>query len=96
MIGYAEPSSDIYSLAKVAIEMLTGRRLSDLLPAASLDLPDRVRELLGSLSVRLSDDTITSFASALEFDPGKRPHVAGDFARPLIRDLELDAQIRHG
>jgi tRNA A-37 threonylcarbamoyl transferase component Bud32 len=96
VIGYAEPSSDIYSLAKVAIEMLTGRRLSDLLPAASLDLPDRVRELLGSLSVRLSDDTITSFASALEFDPGKRPHVAGDFARPLIRDLELDAQIRHG
>jgi serine/threonine protein kinase len=96
VIGYAEPSSDIYSLAKVAIEMLTGRRLSELLPSASLDLPDRVRELLGSLGVRLSDETVQIFASALEFDPGKRPHVASDFARPLIRDLELDAQIREG
>jgi serine/threonine protein kinase len=96
VIGYAEPSSDIYSFAKVAIEMLTGRRLSELLPAASLDLPDRVRELLRSLSVQLSDDTIITFASALEFDPGKRPHVASEFARPLIRDLELDAQVREG
>jgi tRNA A-37 threonylcarbamoyl transferase component Bud32/ligand-binding sensor domain-containing protein len=96
VIGYAESSSDIYSLAKVAIEILTGRRLSELLPAASLDLADHVRELLRSLNVRLADDTVLIFASALEFDPGKRPRVAGDFARPLIRDLELDAQIRHG
>jgi tRNA A-37 threonylcarbamoyl transferase component Bud32 len=92
--GYADPSSDIYSLAKLAIEMLTGRRLSELLPAAPLDLPDRVRELLRSLGFQLLQDTVAMLASALEFDPTKRPHVASRFARPLVRDLESDAQVR--
>jgi serine/threonine-protein kinase len=55
-IGYAGPSSDIYSLAKLTIEMLAGRRLSYLLPDASLDLPDRVRELLTGLEANLSGD----------------------------------------
>jgi serine/threonine protein kinase len=92
-IGYAEPSSDIYSLAKLAIEMLTGQRLSHLLPAASLDLPDRVRELLKSLDVKLSQDAIDMLAGALEFDPSKRPHVAGSFIGPLVNDLDSDAPI---
>jgi serine/threonine protein kinase len=96
VIGYAGPSSDIYSLAKVAIEMLTGSRLSELLPSAALDLPERVQELLRNLDVGLSAESITSIASALEFDPLKRPRVASDFARPIVRDLELDRQIRQG
>jgi tRNA A-37 threonylcarbamoyl transferase component Bud32 len=37
-VGYAEAASDIYSRAKLAIEMLTGRRVKDLLPDAALDL----------------------------------------------------------
>jgi serine/threonine kinase PknH len=89
-IGYAEPSSDIYSLAKLAIEMLTGRRLSYLLPDASLDLPNRLRELLGNLSVKLSPEAIDMLASALEFDPAKRPRVAGSFADPIVTALESD------
>ncbi len=48
-IGYAEASTDIYSLAKVVIEMLTGRQLKLLLPDAALDLPGRVRELSSNL-----------------------------------------------
>jgi tRNA A-37 threonylcarbamoyl transferase component Bud32 len=95
-IGYADSSSDIHSLARLAIEMLAGRRLSELLPAASLDLPGRVRELLGSLAAPLSEDTIAMLASALEFDPAKRPHVASYFAHPLVRDLESDTRIREG
>jgi len=90
-IGYAEPSSDIYSLAKVVIEMLTGRRLSHLLPAASLDLPGRVRELLNRLNVGLSRDSVEMLASALEFDPAKRPREAGSFASPLVADLDPGA-----
>jgi serine/threonine protein kinase len=89
-VGYAEAASDIYSLAKLAIEMLTGRRVKDLLPDAALDLPDRVRKLLQSLDVKLSQETIDMLAGALEFDPAKRPHGAGDFARPLVRDLESE------
>jgi serine/threonine-protein kinase len=89
-IGYAEASTDIYSLAKVAIEILTGRRLAYLLPDASLDLAVQVRKLLGGLDLKLSREAIDMLAGALEFDPSRRPHVAGSFASPLVRDLESE------
>jgi tRNA A-37 threonylcarbamoyl transferase component Bud32 len=86
-VGYAEPSSDIYSLAKLLLEMLTGRQLKDLLPDAALDLPDRVRALARGLDVRFSDGSIEMLATALEFDPARRPRAAGAFAAPLVNDL---------
>jgi ligand-binding sensor domain-containing protein/tRNA A-37 threonylcarbamoyl transferase component Bud32 len=86
-MGYAEPSSDIYSLARVVIEMITGQQLNKLLPAAGLDLPERVRVLLPTLAIRLSPESIEMLASALEFDPSKRPRAAGAFAVPVTRDL---------
>src|SRR5580698_5126840 len=67
--GYAEASSDVYSLAKVAIEMLAGGRVSHLLPNVYLELPDRARELLCNLPFELSRDAIDTLALALEFDP---------------------------
>ncbi|MBV9611946.1 MAG: protein kinase, partial [Acidobacteriaceae bacterium] len=76
-IGYADASTDIHSLAKVAIEMITGSRLSLLLPDASMDLPVRVRELLAALPLRLSAASIELIGSALEFDPARRPGIAG-------------------
>jgi len=91
-VGYAEPSSDIYSLAKLLLEMLTGRQLKDLLPDAALDLPDRVREFAKTLAVRLSPESIEMLAAALEFDPARRPRTAGAFAAPLVNDLEADPQ----
>ena len=87
-VGYAQPSSDIYSLARVVIEMLTGRLLKDLLPGAALDLPARVRALMRSLTLHLSDESIDLLAAALEFDPTRRPSDAIAFSRPLVRDLE--------
>jgi tRNA A-37 threonylcarbamoyl transferase component Bud32/ligand-binding sensor domain-containing protein len=96
-IGYAEASSDIYSLSKIVIEMLTGRRLSYLLPDACLDLPDRVRDLLKNLDIRLSGDAIDILARALEFDPTKRPRVAGSLAKIVadcLGDIVTAAQIR--
>jgi len=86
-VGCAEPASDIYSLAKVAIEMVTGKRLAILLPAAGLDLPERVRELLKSSG--LADEASDLWASALAFDPAKRPKRAGAFAQRLASELEL-------
>jgi serine/threonine-protein kinase len=93
-IGYAEPSSDIYSLAKVVIEMLTGRQLKHLLPDAALDLPDRVRELSRGLNVTLSESSADMLANALEFDPARRPSAAGWFAIPIVKDLRSQARIR--
>jgi tRNA A-37 threonylcarbamoyl transferase component Bud32 len=86
-IGYAQPSSDIYSLAKLVIEMLTGRGLSELLPDAALDLPERVRDLSRSLDISLSEDSIDMLAAALEFDPSRRPPAVVPFASPIVRDL---------
>ena len=86
-IGFAIPASDIYSLAKILVEMLTGQRLSTLLPNASLDLPDRVRELARSLPIRLSEESIELLGAALEFDPLRRPQDAQSFAEPIVRDL---------
>lgn len=83
-------SSDIYSLAKVAIEMLTGRQLKQLLPDAALDLPARVRDLSTSLHVGLSEPSAAMLAKALEFDPARRPRAAGSFADPIVRDLESE------
>lgn len=91
-IGYADASSDTYSLAKLAVEMLTGRQMKELLPDAALDLPDRVRELLKTLDFNLSQEAIDMLAGALEFDPAKRPNGSGHFAHPLVRDLESDVR----
>jgi tRNA A-37 threonylcarbamoyl transferase component Bud32 len=86
-IGFATPASDVYSLAKILLEMLTGQRLSVLLPDAALDLPDRVRELVRALPVPLSGQSIDLLGSALEFDPSRRPQSALLFAEPIARDL---------
>lgn len=86
-IGFAIPASDIYSLAKILLEMLTGQRLSTLLPNAALDLPDRVRELARGLPFRLSEQSVDLLAAALEFDPLRRPQDVQLFAEPIARDL---------
>jgi tRNA A-37 threonylcarbamoyl transferase component Bud32 len=90
-IGFADSSTDIYSLAKIVIEMLTGQRLSTLLPDASMDLPERVRELLAKLNVGLSTSSIDLISSALEFDPSRRPKSASAFANQIAKDLSCVA-----
>lgn len=87
-IGYADPATDIYSLTKVFIEMITGTRLADLLPNASMDLPLRVQELLTTLSIGLSDNSIALLSRALEFDPARRPKNAREFTAQIAADLE--------
>jgi serine/threonine-protein kinase len=90
-IGYADPATDIYSLAKILIEMMAGKRLSELLPDASMDLPERVRELLRRQSPGLSAAAIEILSSALEFDPARRPRSAGRFADAIADDIERAA-----
>ena len=87
-IGYARPSSDIYSLAKLLIEMLTGQRLAVLLPNASMDLPERVREVLDGLPIPFSEASVQLISMALEFDPSRRPEDANAFAAAIVQDLE--------
>lgn len=86
-VGFATAASDIYGLAKTLLEMLTGQRLSTLLPDAGMDLPEKVRELVRGMSLRLSQDSVELIGSALEFDPAKRPQEARQFVAPIVRDL---------
>jgi hypothetical protein len=86
-LGHAQPASDIFSLAKVAIEMLTGERLSVLLPNAALDLSAQTPALLAKFNLNLSSQSVQMLANALEFDPAKRPHIVGEFILPIVRDL---------
>ena len=86
--GYADASTDIHSLAKVLIEMLTGQSCSDLLPEATLDLPIHVRNYFKQHTGSLGAASIAAIASAVAFDPGQRPRDVEEFALPIIRDLE--------
>lgn len=90
-IGYADAATDIHSLAKIVIEMLTGKRLSELLPDAAMDLPSRVHEFLSGTSFGLSVSAIDCLCAALEFDPSRRPHDANEFADTVTRDWEYTA-----
>jgi hypothetical protein len=92
-IGCASSEADLYSLAKVAIEMLTGSRLVDLLPDAGLDLSQRVRELLSVGTFALSPASIEILASALEFDPARRPHDVRQLTEAIADDFESAASI---
>ncbi len=86
-IGYASAASDIYSLAKITVEMLTGLRLNLLLPDASMDLPQRLHELLVGSGFGLSAESIQLLSSALEFNPADRPQSALGFAGRIAQDL---------
>jgi len=92
-IGYADASTDIHSLAKIVIEMITGKRLSELLPDAAMDLPARVEDLLRNESFGLSPTAIEFICAALEFDPARRPHDANEFADAVTRDWECETWV---
>ena len=83
----ATAATDIYSTAKVLLEMLSGSRLSDLLPRAKMDLPFRVRQYLEQSGIGLTAEALSQIEAALEFDPSRRPQDVGQFAAPIIRDL---------
>jgi tRNA A-37 threonylcarbamoyl transferase component Bud32 len=87
-VGFVDSTSDIYSLAKTVIELLTGSRLSTLLPKAARDLPERVREVLAALPYKLSSTSVELIIAALRFDPGGRPSNASEFAGQIAADLE--------
>jgi tRNA A-37 threonylcarbamoyl transferase component Bud32 len=87
-VGYADASSDIYSLAKILLEMLTGQRLSVLLPDASLDLPARIHDLLTQTPYGLSASSIDLIAQALEFDPSRRPKNVSDFTTRIAANWQ--------
>jgi predicted Ser/Thr protein kinase len=90
-LGHAQPASDIYSLAKVTIEMLTGHSLAELLPDVTVDLSDRLPDVLAKLPIRFSDASISMLAAGLAFDPRLRPNAAGAFAEPIVSDLASGA-----
>jgi serine/threonine protein kinase len=86
-VGFAAAATDIYSLAKVLLEMLTGQKLNTLLPDAGMDLPERVRDLVRGMRFGLSEESVELLGAALEFDPARRPRDVRQFTAPIVRDL---------
>ena len=87
VIGFADASTDIYALAKIVMEMLTGSRWSDLFPEAALDLPEQIGEYFRNNAFTLGEDSIGHIVSAMAFDPVGRPKDVLEFVRPIVRDL---------
>ncbi len=87
VIGYADATTDIYALAKVVMEMLTGSRWMDLLPEGTLDMSSFLRGYLAANPCGLGAESVEMLAAALAFDPGRRPKTAAEFAAPIIWDL---------
>ncbi len=90
VIGYADATTDLYALAKVVMEMLTGSRWMDLLPEGTLDMPSFLRGYLAKDPCGLGAESVEMLASALAFDPALRPKEAEGFAAPILLDLERD------
>lgn len=86
IMGHAEAATDIYSLAAVTLELLTGQHLAEVLPNAAFELPERVKTL--ALKLGFSEGTAALVGSALEFDPARRPKDAAAFAAEIAEDLE--------
>ena len=70
---------------KVVVEMLTGSRLTHLLP--ELDMDAFLRGYLEKHPYGLSADSVTMLATALAFDPLHRPKDVLLFAKPIVCDL---------
>jgi serine/threonine protein kinase len=85
--GYADASTDIHSLAKLLLELMTGKPCAELLPQATLDLPMHVREYFRAHPGRLTQESIDQIAAALAFDPSQRPKDVSEFVATIIRDL---------
>jgi len=89
--GYADSSTDIHSLAKVFLELLTGIPCSELMPQATLDLPEHVREYFRVKPSGLTEESVDQIARALAFDPKQRPKDVLQFVAPIVRDLSSNA-----
>jgi serine/threonine protein kinase len=83
------PTSDVYSLAVTAYQLLTGTmpfssKLTELIKqqaACSFAAPSEIR-------IGVSRQVDDLFRSALNPDPAKRPQTVQEFATALVRDLE--------
>jgi tRNA A-37 threonylcarbamoyl transferase component Bud32 len=93
VIGYADATTDIYALAKVVMEMLTGSRWMDLLPEGTLDMPSFLRGYLATNPCGLGAESVEMLAAALAFDPARRPKDISAFAEPILQDLERPGEL---
>ncbi|MGK2856817.1 MAG: protein kinase domain-containing protein [Thermoanaerobaculia bacterium] len=88
--GVGDTCSDLYSLAAVAFEALSGRRVTpgDDLAQIFNDVLQRPRPRLSSVLEGVSPQLDEAFAAALARDPSERPASIGEWLDSLLDELE--------
>lgn len=82
LTGHFSAASDLYSLAVIALELLTGKRLVDLDTFyASPDFEGELEALLKAKLRYLARDGALQLRPCFEANPGLRPKRAGEWAR---------------
>ncbi len=87
VLGFADEATDIFSMGKLAVEMLAGGRFSELASNGTIDLPGQARRVLAERCPNLSEKVRDEIASAVAFDPALRPRRAGEFAKRVAQAL---------
>ena len=90
--GATGPWTDVFALALILVEAITGRKAldgDDVVQLAVASQDPRVRPTPRTFGVSLSDQTEAVFAKALAVKPAERWQAAGEMWSALRRSLEL-------
>ncbi|MCP3902616.1 MAG: tetratricopeptide repeat protein [Planctomycetes bacterium] len=94
-LGSGDARGDVYALAVIGFEMLTGRTPRALGPVTIDDVtrivPEETAARLGAIDRRFRGLLDSIFDAAIDRDPARRPASAGAFARELREALERGA-----
>jgi len=87
LFGYCCPATDIYALALIVFEMLTGKKVSELGLGSTGDLSGEIHRALAEVCPMVSRGVLEALAAAVAFEPTKRPQDARAFGARLALEL---------
>lgn len=87
LFGHSSKRTDVYSCGLVVFEMLTGKRLTDLMCENPQEVNQALQSALADVEPSLSPNAIRLIMQATNPDPDKRPDAIGEWAQLLVSQL---------